>query len=262
MLDMVLDAVALLSPLAIAIMSVAVGIKLARDPQGQSHKYWWRGIIALGIVCSGVTLWQQDRSRRAHTDEVRTLNNSITTLQTNFNAAEIQHTAETKYLEGKVDVFSQFAPAVVKLAEATELTSRKTYEAKMLSNKELYDATMDVVKKMRDFGLKIKMYNVQHPLTRTLAPGETDAERQRAYEEQSRQFYNNYYQREAEFRSTILQDAVYVRNELLRRKVPESSKPTPPLIEMVFMGQLEPAGGTEILAADYLEQMAKHLRLK
>ncbi len=57
-------------------------------------------------------------------------------------------------MQGKLDVFAEFAPAIVKLAEATELNTRKTYEAKMLSNKDLYDATMDVVKK--DEGIRTK----------------------------------------------------------------------------------------------------------
>jgi hypothetical protein len=266
MLDRIIDAVAVLSPLAIAIMSVLVGIKLARNPQDQSHRRWWWGIIGLGVICTGVTLWQQERSRQAHIDEVNRSNNAVNGIKADLQKSELDRVADTNRLQGKLDVFTQFAPAIFKLAQATEENTRKTYEAKMLSNKDLYDATMDVVKKMREFGQRRQLESVQQMNADRAAmqTATTEAEKTKVWTNQSNGMIAAHYQKVAEFRTSILPDAVYVRNELLRRKIPEPlSNPMRPasMVQMVFTGSL--AGPyPEFDAADYLEQMAKQLRLK
>jgi hypothetical protein len=187
-------------------------------------------------------------------------------IKEQLHQSELQRVADVKYMQGKLDVFVQFAPAIVRLAQATEENTRKQYEAKMLSNKELYDATMDVVRRMRDFAARDKLQSLQQMDARWRAAttANTDAERQKLWEEDARAETTRYYQREAEFRSSILPDAIYVRNELLRRKVtepPANSMLPGNFVQMVFRGHL--AGPyPELQAADYLEQMAKQLRLK
>jgi len=119
MLDSILDAIVVLLPLAIAVMSVLVGIRLAKNPSDQSHKRWWRSIMVLGLICSGVTLWQQQRSRRAHAIEVDGQQETLKKLQTKLDEAEIRRAGETKYLEGQLSVLSQFGPGVLKLAETS-----------------------------------------------------------------------------------------------------------------------------------------------
>ncbi len=95
MLDRIIDAVAVLSPLAIAIM----------------------------------TLWQQERSRQAHTDELNRQNNAVNGIKADLQKSELDRVADTNRLQGKLDVFAQFAPAIFKLAQATEENTRKQYEA-------------------------------------------------------------------------------------------------------------------------------------
>ena len=92
----------------------------------------------------------------------------------------------------------------------------------------------------------------------------SEAERSKLWAEENNNFIAAYYRTDTEFRTSILPDAVYVRNELLRRKIPEPP-PNPmhliSLVQMVFTGSL--AGPyPEFDAADYLEQTAKQLRLK
>jgi|ERR1700722_6768298 len=108
MLDTILDAVAVLSPLAIAIMSVVVGMKLAKDPQGESHKYWWWGIFTLGIVCSAATLWQQQRGRKAHSDEVSQLTDSMTRVKGDLQTAETNRAVEAADFKARLDVIGRF----------------------------------------------------------------------------------------------------------------------------------------------------------
>ncbi len=186
-------------------------------------------------------------------------------IKEQLHQSEVQRIADTRYMQGKLDVFAEFAPAIVKLAQATELNTRKTYEAKMLSNKDLYDATMDVVKKLREFGQRRRLESARQMDADMAAmrTATTDAERVKVWADQSSSVIATYYRADAEFRASILPDAVYVRNELLRRKI--SEPPTNPMrpvnIQAVFEGRL---AGTypEFNAADYLEQMAKQLRLK
>jgi hypothetical protein len=266
MLDRIIDAVAVLSPLAIAIMSVLVGIKLAKNPQDQSHRNWWWAIIGLGVICSGVTLWQQERSRQAHADELSRQNDAVNGIRLQLQKSELDRIADTNRLQGKLEVFAEFAPAIFKLAQATEESTRKQYEAKMLSNKELYDATMNVVKKLREFGQKRRLESQQQTNAHMAAMrnATNEAERSKLWAEETNNSVAAYYRTDAEFRASILPDAIYVRNELLRRKIPEPPpNPMVPtqMVQMVFEGSL--AGPyPEFYAADYLEQMAKQLRLK
>jgi hypothetical protein len=107
-LDQYLDAVAVLSPVAIALMSVLVGIKLARNPQDQSHKRWWLAIMCLGVICSGATLWQQKRARKAHSDEVGHLNDSIKDLRQDVRTAETARAVDAAESKARLDTISQF----------------------------------------------------------------------------------------------------------------------------------------------------------
>jgi hypothetical protein len=183
-----------------------------------------------------------------------------------LHQSEVQRIADTRYMQGKLDVFAEFAPAIVKLAQATELNTRKTYEAKMLSNKDLYDATIDVVKRMRAFGQKRQLESDQQWNASVAASrnATTEAERLKLWTDERNNSIAASYRMDAEFRSSILPDAVYVRNEVLRRKISEPpSNPRRPTsaVQMVFAGVLAGAY-PEFDAADYLEQMAKQLRLK
>jgi hypothetical protein len=223
-------------------------------------------IIALGFGTSALTWISQDNGRKAHTAEVKTNAKDLSGIKDQLQKSELQRIADTRYMQGKLDVFAEFAPAIVKLAQATELNARKTYEAKMLSNKELYDATMDVVRRMRAFGQKRRLESSQQidASMTAMRNAPNEAEREKLWVEERNNSMAAYYRTDAEFRTSILPDAVYVRNELLKHKIPEPA-PTPMrpagMVQTVFEGSL--AGPyPELDAADYLEQMAKQLRLK
>ncbi len=119
---------------------------------------------------------------------------------------------------------------------------------------------------MRAFGQKRRLESEQQINARMAAMrnATSEAERSKLWTEENNTLIATYYRTDAEFRTSILPDAVYVRNELLRRKIPEPQpnpmRPTS-MIQMVFNGSLAGAY-PEIDAADYLEQMAKQLRLK
>ncbi len=64
------------------VMGVWVGIKLAKDSKDRTHKSWWVGIIALGIVCLVATLLLHDREQREHSKEVSVQNKAFSDLKT------------------------------------------------------------------------------------------------------------------------------------------------------------------------------------
>jgi len=107
-LDRILEAVAFLSPLLIAIMSVIVGMRLAKNPLDQTYRRWWRGIIVLGILCSGATLWQQERGRNSHSDEVGHLNQSINGLKQDLHAAETSRASDAEDFKQRIDEINRF----------------------------------------------------------------------------------------------------------------------------------------------------------
>jgi hypothetical protein len=250
-------------PMAIAVAGIIMSYK---QPQKESHLKTTLVLLAVGFFGTAILSWTRIHNETVHAGEVDAQRQAITTLQSKFDQAEISHAGEIKYLQGKVDVFTQFAPAVVKLAQATEFNTRKTYEAKMLSNKELYDSTMDIVKRMRAFGQKRRLESEQQMNARIAAMrnATSEAERSKLWQEEVSDSVAAYSRTDAEFRSSILPDAVYVRNELLRRNIPEPApNPMRPAsrVQLVFSGSLAGAY-PEFDAADYLEQMAKQLPQK
>jgi len=228
---------------------------------------WCLAIVLAIIGVSGfISDLVQKAEERTRTQKTETeQRQAVDAIKDQLHQSEIQRIIDTRFLEGQIKVFAEFAPAIVKLAQATELNTRKTYEAKMLSNKELYDATIDVVKKMRAFGQKRRLESEQqmNASMAAMRKAASEAERSKLWTEETNNSVAAYYRTDTEFRTSILSDAVYVRNELLRRKIPEPP-PNPmrsSMVQMVFTGSL--AGPyPEFEAADYLEQMAKQLRLK
>jgi hypothetical protein len=229
----------------------------------------WCLAVMLSII--GVSAFVSDLVQK-YDERIRTENaehkqeQDMNDIRQQLQASETLRISDTRYMQGKLEVFAEFAPAIVKLAEATEFSTRKTYEAKMISNKDLYDATLRVVTKLREFSNKRHIQSDQRANQQMAAvrAAKTDGERQKVWQDQVSAITAEYEQENTQFRSTILPDAVYVRNELLRRKIPEP--PPNPLhssheIELFFSGSL--AGPyPELAAADYLEQMAKQLPLK
>jgi Na+/melibiose symporter-like transporter len=93
MLNRILDFVAVISPTAIALIGVLVGMKLAKNPQDQSHKGWWWTIVVLGFICSAGTLWQQDRLQKEHVEEINSQKQTASRLQSTVDNMNGQMTA-------------------------------------------------------------------------------------------------------------------------------------------------------------------------
>jgi len=205
-----------------------------------------------------------------HKAEVNRLNNSITQVQDTLVATQLKSAADLSYLKAKLEdseklneKLSQFAPAIMKLAQVSAEFTRKQYEAKVISDKELHDLTMDVVKRIRAFSQKYETLSRQQSeelVNNTRQPNLTEAQRDQIWNQAIQKSVQLNYAKDAEFRRALLPDALDARQELLKRKFTEPTM-TPMQkseVDMVTKGIL--AGPyPEMALADYLEIMAKQL---
>jgi hypothetical protein len=265
MLYNIVDFLALLLPTVIGIGGVLIGIKLTK---GESHNIWWTIIIIMGIGTSILTWKSQSHAREDHKYEINQQKQAVESLRIIINANEIRNAGNMGYLRAKLEdserwneKLSQFAPAVARLAETTADFTRKQYEAKLVSDKELYNLTMDVVKRIRDFYQKYRALSDKQNEERmaiSRITKFTEAERQNQWIKETQKSTQFYLDRDNEFRSSILPDALYARQELSKRKLsePNLSPMNKSTVNMVLRGML--AGPyPELELADYLELMAK-----
>ena len=201
-----IDFLVVVLPTAIALLSVLVSIKLTR---GESHKVWWGITIALGVGASALTWVSQSNARKSHQQEVARQQKDVEGIKDQLQKSELQRVSDTKYLEGKLDVFAQFAPAIVKLAQATEENTRKQYETKKLSNKELRDFTLKLVARMREFD---KPYQIQfNNLSLKYRNAWNDPTERQKEEVEFIAIHTEY---DRQFRNNFLADAVFCRDQL------------------------------------------------
>lgn len=69
-----LDFLAVIMPLAIAILSVYVSIKLTK---GEEHRGWWALILILGVATSVITWLSQSNARNSHEAEQQILQGKL-----------------------------------------------------------------------------------------------------------------------------------------------------------------------------------------
>ena len=227
-------------------------------------KGWKRIALASAFVLlgvgEGVVLYRADV---AHDAEVKQQHVDVEALRSDLQKSELQRAAESAYLRAKIEDYDKFGPALMLIAKTGAEFQRKQYENKVQTEKELYDFTMDVVKRIRALEAK---YNDAEEKARA----DYDvARRGKITIEDNRGPWNDYIakstqlstMKDREFRDTILPDALYARGEMWRRHIPEPV--LDPMnragVDSALRGML--AGPyPEMSLAVYLEDMAKHLR--
>ena len=261
----IVEFLAVILPTGIALLTVYLSIKLSK---GEAHKVWWRITSTLCVAASALTWVSQSHASKAHKREIDQQRQAIDTLKAKFDEAEIKHTAEMNYMEEELNAFGQVDPAVLKLAQVSEENIRKQYEAKVLSNNQLRDLTTNVVKGMRDLSYKHKQLSDQQ-LAKNWAlrvqiskDGNDPLKMAQLRDQEMQELLQEHVRFEYEFKSNILGDAIYARDELLRRIA------NPPQAAfyisgydrggVVFQGFL---AGVDPLreGADYLERLAMEL---
>ncbi len=249
--------------LLLATLAIALGFIKELDEKLKSTPIRWAMatiLCAIGITALISDIKQKNDADIAHQAEIQKQEKDMKDIREQLRATELSRISDTRFLEGQLKVFSDFAPAIFKLAQATEINTRKQYEAKVMSNRQLRDFTANVVKRMRDLSYKYQQNHEQ------LSAKYWAALQQAKDEQQRRQVTNQHSQDEDreynainyEFKTTILADAIQARDELLRRIAHPQISGHDAYIDSVFRGFLagpDPVGD----AATYLEKLAKQL---
>jgi len=234
---------------------------------------WKRMVLALAFVLLGIgELVSIHKADKAHETEISNQHIDLENLRYDLRKSEIDRQISEAYLKAKLEdsyqmnaQLAQLGPALLKLAEVSATFQKKQYESKITSNRELYDFTIGVAKKIRDFSDKYRALGRQQSDASLAAMSgvQSDAERQRRWDEGIQKEIQLSYVRDSEFRTSILPNALYANNELQKKRIPEPSL-TPiqkSNVDMVLRGVL--AGSyPELELADYLELRAKEIPLK
>lgn len=217
MLDRFLDWIVVALPLAMGIMGTLVGIRLARGAKDESHKRWWWAIVALGVVCGALVFWQQERTRKAHEQELGSQRNDIKGLEDRFNGRLDQLEAKLAQPEQKRAVQQvrkdmQYDPIVLHRMSNAELKA-----AENALSKEMIGFEND-----RDKHFQSTIQNSRLQLARA----KDEETRNQINQEISRQSYTDYVDTQSQFRQNYLHRADAVRDELLfrLRKTPEQAE--------------------------------------
>jgi hypothetical protein len=234
---------------------------------------WKRIVLALVFALLGVgELVSINKADKVHETEISNQHIDVENLRNDLHKSETNRQIAEAYLKAKLEdsyqmnaQLAQLGPALLKLAEVSANFQKKQYETKITSSKELYDFTMGAVKKIRDFSEKYRTLQRQQTDALMASAGavQSDAERQRRWNEETQKEIQLYYAKDSEFRTSILPDALYANNELQRKGIPEPS--LAPIqkseVDMVLRGVLAGVYPEQALA-DYLELRAKEIPLK
>jgi len=204
----------------------------------------------------------------AHEIELLNEHNDLEKLTKELRNSETQRQVDHAILRTKLEDFARFSqlgPALMTLAQISAEFQKKQYEAKILSDRDLHDLTMKAVKEIRDFSLKYSELELKQIRVRNNPcsdPGSEADWRKLGYDDFNRSLQISH-AKHSEFRTTILPDVIYARNELLKAKLPEPvldpSEKT--YVDIALKGLL--AGiNPEMSLATHLELWAKPLAEK
>ena len=242
------------------VIAVGAVVMIFADPQGWKRFVWAAGFVILGI--GEVIAIKQ--AEKAHETETKKQNEEMGEIRNQLAQSELARKLDSAYMKAKLEdtdeARSQYR-AIMRLAQISEENIRKQYETKVLSNNQLRDFTADVVKRMRALSYKHKQISDQQ-FTSSIVLQRQNTVPQKAdqlHSQQLQQYLQEHANLEYEFKSTVLGDAIYARDELLRKVGrPQSSSIYDGMAANAFEGFLagpDPVGA----AADYLERLAKQL---
>jgi hypothetical protein len=208
------------------------------------------------LIACGLLAVQCVRTYSASNEAARVqsgLNGSIKDLNAQVIKSENGRQVDNAYLKAKLEDYKELqalAPALLKMAQATEGFTQKQYEGAVLSKKQLLDLTEKTVAKIRKLGESCNA--TENSIMRSNLE----------YPSNFRSIDNNRQHCIATYREQILGDAASLRKELLSRIGGDAPSTAGASIkDMAIDGFF--AGPDPIDdSADYLEALANEYRKK
>jgi hypothetical protein len=225
-LDSFLRWVVVMSPTLLSVGGVALSL---RKPDDRYHNKWRWAAIVIGVSLTIATLWQQSRLDEKHSQEIKVIVESNQKVVDGLRDLDVQRKADNAVLVARLDDASKanddlrrFAPAIMRLAEATSENTRKQYESKVITDGQVKDMAIGVIKRIRD--LHEKCENEKSAIFRPFAQADNnlspDARRAAFIDEQNRQLIERLKIDDnchTTFTNLIMSDAQYVQRELIKK---------------------------------------------
>ena len=227
---------------------------------------WKRISLALVFTLLGTgEIASIQKADRTHELEVRNQHDDIEMLRKESQKSETQRQMENDILRTKLEDYaglSQLGPALMKLAQNSAEFQKKQYEIKVMSDRDLHDLTLKATKKIREFSTKYAALELRRQQARlSFTPrAASEVDWQKRFSDDVNESFQVSHAKQSEFQTSILPDALYARNGLLRRNLPEPFlEPSEKInVNIALKGML--AGiDPEMSLATYLELWAKPL---
>lgn len=227
-------------------------------------KGWRRVLLASLFVLLGVgEAISIIRADSDHKEEVSGLNKALDRVQATLTATQIQSAADMGFLKGRLA--SGIGPDIGRLGAeiARENAKMIQQQTKTLSAKELSDSAINLAQKMREFERtwKVQEQLAEEQLWNAQVAAKTPEEKVGLRNQETAFYIQSHANEEAAFRTQLLGQAIYLRDQLLMRLGNPTIRMEDRGKTLAFDGFL--AGPTPISdAADYLEQLARQLSPK
>ncbi len=256
-MDITLTAVQVILGLLMAYLGVEMTI---HPPTTNRAIFFYRfSFISVGIIVVAISLWQAKRSADEQDRRDLQLAAATDALKAQLQANQVQSASDLGFMKGQLESLLQRPSDAKQLGEAIAASNTELIKAqsKQQSNDELAKAAIEYAAEMRSFEFK-KNKEQSAILMTPYDPKATEQQAREAFLKMTAALTRHSDDMREEFRSKYLGQAVYLRNELLKR-LGGNALPVPERHEIIaFDGFL--AGPYPIsAAADYLEQLARQL---
>jgi len=248
----------ILSVLIPFVLSVLGAIMSTIETKPKLKKWIWILFLSVGIAGSAVTYWQQSSERISHDNEVKGFKESLSALQIQLQVNEVRSASDLSYLKGQLDTFikigsKQFTQLEKIDTSITEAIKKKTEQ---FTNEQLSNAAISLAEKMRNFEMQNQQERTDREKKWRILPKATKEEETKRFQERLAEEDKYMAKYVAEFKNRFLGEAVYLKDELLKR-LPQEPKPKQFQV-VAFDGYLVgPYPVSE--AANYLELLARKL---
>lgn len=247
-----------------------MGIYLSVYPQQNNKPRLWITAFCIVMVLSLTAgFFQQQQSKADNTKQEKRLTDALSEQKKISNKLQVdlfQSHLSQEFMKGQLSSISSIMgkisqsvsdPGIKQMASAISKLASPSSQTTILTDKQLCTKAMDLAKRMHEFEYKRRVVEdaTRNRWWPNLRLAKTEQEKNEIWQKGTAQDTNVRMQLDHEFRATLLGEAVYLRDELLKR-LPTQPKPEMRLI--AFEGAL--AGVSPVSdAAAYLENLSRKL---
>jgi hypothetical protein len=253
-LDTLLTAIIYITQAGLAGLGVYVSIK----PQPEKrHNLLIVLFILFAVIGITAGILQQHINKIETASQQKKLNDDL-----------IQSHLDQEFIKGKLSAIGEIIgkmfksvpdPSVKQMASAIEKMAQSSSQTTIATNKQICLNTMDLVKRIHKFAYdrREKSNQIMNQQMNESRTAKTEQERHENWQKHTAQLLQQSNTNQYEFRTTLLGEAIYLKDELLKR-LPSEPKPDSKFSHVFEHGSLAGVYPEES-AADYLEKLSRKL---